>query len=559
MRMSYPSKWGISILGVCLSMIGSLAGAKVTARTLPASRVITGPNYEATVAGDGCLTNLRIGGEEFLAPGVSISRGSYFYYEGALKHTSVEQPEPHVIVARSDVASVRYEFSEEGMVWTVKNNREEAMPFFIVFATKVEAVMNEQNEMRKTVINEDWEKTTWFRGKGRLEIIGGTKQWGPWEGSHQVWEASLAPGEERRIELVAGLTSDEEALRIKQLEIPLVEKDLTVLSPRNWQVFQRQSREEGPIIISGRTRLEADEIEVRITGKSLTGKLPGEWRVLPFDKDSRSFSVAMSFPAGGWYCLEARSCKDGKIVAESTVEKFGVGEVFVGAGQSNSTNCGQFKTKQTSGMVSSFSGEHWQPADDPQPGPHDKTQGGSFWPAFGDAMAAKYGVPIGVATTGHGGTSVVQWQPDGELFSWTMTRIHQLAPMGFRALLWHQGESDVERSSEEYYGRLKEVILASKAVAGWEFPWFVAQVSYHNPDKPSFASTREAQERLWKEGVALEGPDTDQLTGDCRDYDGKGIHFSPKGLKIHGEMWAEKVAPYLDRILKETSGSVPAE
>jgi hypothetical protein len=53
----------------------------------------------------------------------------------------------------------------------------------------------------------------------------------------------------------------------------------------------------------------------------------------------------------------------------------------------------------------------------------------------------------------------------------------------------------------------------------------------------------------------MQGPDTDTLTGDNRDMDGKGIHFSPKGLKAHGEMWAEKVSAYLDQVL---AGEKPA-
>jgi len=190
-------------------------------------------------------------------------------------------------------------------------------------------------------------------------------------------------------------------------------------------------------------------------------------------------------------------------------------------------------------------------ADDPQPGVHDKSTKGSFWPAFGDAMAKKTNVPIGIATTGHGGTSTNLWQPGGELFSWTMTRIYQLGPLGFRALMWHQGESDTGMSSDEYERKLTNVILASKAAAGWDFPWFVAQVSYHNPNEPKFDSTRNAQKAIWDKGIALEGPDTDTLTGDFRDSGGRGIHLSPKGLTAHGQMWADKVGAYLDKVLAD--------
>ncbi|HEY6565657.1 MAG TPA: sialate O-acetylesterase, partial [Pirellulaceae bacterium] len=287
------------------------------------------------------------------------------------------------------------------------------------------------------------------------------------------------------------------------------------------------------------------------TGDSLSGPLPGTWQRLPIVASTGAFGAQFSLPAGGWYKLEVRALAAGQVVAESKVDEFGVGEVFVGAGQSNSTNCGQFRTQQTSGMVSSFSGSDWRLADDPQPGVADRSEGGSFWPAFGDAMYKRYHVPIGVATTGFGGTSVSQWQPDGDLFPWTMTRVEQLGPFGFRALLWHQGESDIEMASDEYYEKLKNVIQSSRARAGWQIPWFVAQTSYHNPEKLRHESVRSAQEKLWSDGIALPGPDTDTLTGQNRDMDGKGIHFSPTGLRAHGQMWAEKVSPYLDKALEQ--------
>ena len=121
--------------------------------------------------------------------------------------------------------------------------------------------------------------------------------------------------------------------------------------------------------------------------------------------------------------------------------------------------------------------------------------------------------------------------------------------MDFSALLWHQGESDVEMPSDEYYEKLRNIILSSRSQAGWYIPWFVAQASYHNPEKPRFDSVRNAQSKLWKEGIALQGPDTDTLTGDRRDLGGAGIHFSPKGLFEHGQLWTESVANYLDPLL----------
>jgi Carbohydrate esterase, sialic acid-specific acetylesterase len=326
---------------------------------------------------------------------------------------------------------------------------------------------------------------------------------------------------------------------------------ISIHSPREYQVFQRKTLAIGKVTLSGRVDGAADWVRAKLEGKPLKSKLSGDWQKIPFDAKARSFFLQTELPAGGWYKLTVEALQGDKVVGQSSVEHFGIGEVFVGAGQSNSTNSGEFPIQQSSGMVSSFSGSAWKIADDPQLGVADNSQGGSYYPAFGDILYEKYKVPIGIAATGYGGTSVNQWQPDQDLFKWMMTRVHQLGPGGFRAILWHQGESDVAMTVDEYHGKLKTIIEASKKAAGWEFPWFVAQVSYHNPDNPKHDSTRTAQAKLWEEGVAMEGPDTDMLVGDDRDFEGKGIHFSPKGLKAHGKMWAEKVSPYLDAILKE--------
>ena len=71
---------------------------------------------------------------------------------------------------------------------------------------------------------------------------------------------------------------------------------------------------------------------------------------------------------------------------------------------------------------------------------------------------------------------------------------------------------------------------------------------YNNPKEAKVASTRDAQKALWQSGIALEGPDTDTLTGDNRDKGGS-VHFSPKGLRAHGRMWADKVGVWLDKVL----------
>lgn len=507
--------------------------------------------YEAIIADDGCLTNLLIGGLEFFKSGIGSSRGSYLHQGEPLKLPQMEQPAENVVVAKSDRATIRYEFGADSMTWLVENNTAEPMKFFIIFDPEASP---ETAEIRGAVLSHEGPKSTWFRDKARLEIDGSTRFWGPWRGC-MMWDAALASHEKRRITFKMGTASEVEAAKMGLTTTPVVEEveqDLTLLSPKDFQVFQRQSQFRGRIIVSGRLKLECDAVVARLSGKSLEGqRLPDEWRPIPLEKQTRSFYAELPTPAGGWYVLQVRALKANQVVAKAVVDKFGVGEVFVGAGQSNCTNSGEERTTQTSGMVSSFSGTHWQLADDPQPGVHDKTQRGSFWPTFGDTMYAKFRVPIGVAVTGHGGTSVYAWKPRGELHNWMTTRICQLGPRGFRAVLWHQGEADVGGKPEDYALLLTSIIRASTVAAGWQFPWFVARVSYLSPERPASETTRAPQKKLWDLGVALEGPDTDTLTTAYRNNEGKGIHLNRKGLVAHGKMWADKVGDYLYKVLAE--------
>ena len=347
---------------------------------------------------------------------------------------------------------------------------------------------------------------------------------------------------------------------------------LMLTSPTEYQVFQRHTKNSGKVVISGRAGPQCDRVAARLSG---------DWTAVPLDRSSHTFRAELAAPAGGFYALSVRAYRGKTLLQETAVAHVGIGEVFVISGQSNSTNYGEERQQTRTRMVTTFSGEEWRLANDPQPGVQDSSNNGSFIPPFGDALYERLHVPIGVACVGHGATSVRQWLTKGErmrvepsmvrfvipagpgewastgqLFDVMMQRIRQLGPQGFRALLWHQGESDSNQKpghdipGEEYGRMLREVIAASRREAGWNFPWFVAQVSYNRPDQPTCVPVREAQSRLWREGIALEGPDTDQLTGDNRQNQGKGVHFSDKGLKAHGKLWVDKVGAWLDGVVK---------
>jgi len=354
--------------------------------------------------------------------------------------------------------------------------------------------------------------------------------------------------------------------------------ELALRSPLDWQVGQRQTRDAGKLPLRGE-RPAGAAIEWRVPGKPDDGALTPGWQKIFPGADENAFTAEITLPAGGWYRLEVRAVRGGEVVAAAAVEHVGIGEVFVIAGQSNSANHGEEKQVTRTGRIAAFDGTKWQPANDPQPGASGR--GGSFLPPFGDALAERCKVPVGIVATGVGATSVREWLPRGTRFphpptltdnvtqlpsgEWECkgiifanftTRLKQLGPRGFRAVLWHQGESDANQKDpartlpgELYRKFLEQLIHDSCREAGWEFPWFVAQVSYHTPDDPGSPDIRAAQQALWDSGLALAGPDSDALTGELRERGGKGVHFSGPGLREHAARWVEKVAPWLEQRL----------
>ncbi len=351
---------------------------------------------------------------------------------------------------------------------------------------------------------------------------------------------------------------------------------LRLSSPLEHQVIQRGSKDRGSIAIHGSGVAESATIEARV----VRDKQAAEWQRLPATFADGGFHATLEAPAGGWFRLEVRASDQGKVIAESAVDAVGIGEVFVVAGQSNSANHGEEKLATETGRVATSDGAKWRLAKDPQPGASGG--GGSFMPPLGDALATRFDVPVGFIACGIGATSVREWLPKGAAFphpptlesrvqrrpdgTWEskgeaydllVARMKAAGPAGFRAVLWHQGESDANQRDATrtlpgalYREYLERVIRDSRQAIGWQAPWMVAQASYHVPGDESSADIRAAQASLWKDGIALEGPDSDALKGELRENGGQGVHFSGKGQRAHAAAWERKIGPWLERTLK---------
>ncbi len=354
-----------------------------------------------------------------------------------------------------------------------------------------------------------------------------------------------------------------------------------------YQVIQRSNRKSTlvPIVCKSSTPWSSSErVEFRVLGS--TGSVE-DWTTININQAGDAIQAdqilqfGLEVPAGGWYRLEVRRRDAETIIATDCVEHFGVGELFVVAGQSNSANHGEEKQRTQTGRVVAFDGQQWHLANDPQPGASG--QGGSFMPPLGDLLSKQWDVPVGFIACGIGATSVREWLPkgstfpnpptiesrvkptaegnwesDGQAFEALVNRMRPLGRHGFRAVLWHQGESDANQrdpsrtlEGKQYREYLGTIIRQSRQEIQWEAPWFVARVSYHGPSDEGSPDIRDAQASLSNEGLALAGPDSDALKGALRERNGQGIHFSGEGLREHAARWAEKIAPWLEKQLAD--------
>ncbi len=331
-----------------------------------------------------------------------------------------------------------------------------------------------------------------------------------------------------------------------------------VRTPQERQVFQRTERalNQVPVEVvapSGIGRLVASARPTAGGAELAHAELEKQPGGSP--DSTSSFKAKLALPAGGWYRLAISVDGIAGPVELAHVERFGVGEVFVVAGQSNSANCGEVKIPSQDDRVSAFDGQSWSLAADPMPGVQDQSDGGSPWPSCGKLLVAAWDVPVAFASCGFGGTSMAQWQKEAApvrgvkapLYAALLQRTKALGSV--RAILWHQGESDASAgtSAVEYAAGFRALRDALTKDLGSSPNWVVANVSFlPDGEKTRMDAVRAAQATLWKEKVALQGPDTDDLLGPMRHSQDK-IHFSLAGLEAHAKRWAERLVALFPR------------
>ena len=270
----------------------------------------------------------------------------------------------------------------------------------------------------------------------------------------------------------------------------LIFSQITISSPVLRQVFQRDLSNKASLTITGSYSQPVDVIQAKLTSIKTGQGTDIDWTTISPNPLGGIFKGTLSVK-GGWYKLEVRGTLAGKVVGNiSTIDKVGIGEVFVIAGQSNAGGSSLLETNETGATddrvncANFISPRTYYPdfpflhADLNQFSIIEFSQlkktaaigptglGPYYWGKVGDALSAKLNVPIMFFNTGWAGASVRVWRESAENptvgvpsdFQFDNTNNNRYVPgypysnlsavlsyyginLGVRAVLWMEGET----------------------------------------------------------------------------------------------------------------------
>jgi uncharacterized repeat protein (TIGR01451 family) len=311
-------------------------------------------------------------------------------------------------------------------------------------------------------------------------------------------------------------------------------------------VFQRNIYNEAVVSIAGVAPANVTTVEARFVPLAIGQGNVTPWTKLDVLPHSSSFRGQLTVTAGS-YRLDVRAKAGTSLLAEAQVNRVGVGEVFVIAGQSNvyggferattavedRVSCVDFRQDSLSEQLLplQFSHVSYGTSIGPSQPPH-------LWGLLGDKLVQRLNVPVLFLGAALGGTSSTQWQQSAAGNIGTtqnpavyrrlgVALLHYVSRTGARAVLWHQGESDLTTDTQTYFSNISYVIEKSRQqLGGYSIPWVVSRVSYINGQtNPGVIA---AQNRLIAEvSNVFAGPATDSIVGPQNRPD--NIHMQGEG------------------------------
>jgi hypothetical protein len=359
--------------------------------------------------------------------------------------------------------------------------------------------------------------------------------------------------------------------QVKPASVSTVGSITGLTDPLTRMVVQRRDDNVGLILFAGTYSGNVDSFQASSSLQAGMSGIPLGWTFLiDVSIVDGHFLGGLRQPAGGFYNLQVRPVYRGQPGAVVLISTVGVGEVFITAGQSNTTNWGSptgflpnplvscFGDGYLAGTDPAYPGSFWRYGVDPQPA-LDSSNGGSVWPTMASDLAGALNVPIGLYAVGLGGSAISDWLPDYSyilgspsnppisLFGRLTNAITYFNERGgVRAILWDQGESDYyDQTSELVYGAsLAYIINQSRARTNVPVKWMVAVAATPLTDTLNQRLQIElAQASVVDNFLTFPGPNSDSIGLPFRNYlDGLPVHFNAPGLVLLGGYWAIYIA-----------------
>ncbi len=368
------------------------------------------------------------------------------------------------------------------------------------------------------------------------------------------------------------------------------EAQISITFPVERIVFQRDNSNKATVQISGNYYQAVDRIEAKLT--PVNGGNTVDWT--PMSQLSNGFFSGSVSVSGGWYKLEVRGISGGNTINAPAVERVGVGEVFVIAGQSNAqgitdsrvtppepsddrVNIGN-ASNYTTGISSQDPTFYMYNSNTlPTPAypliPSFKKLSANdriapigltawYWGRLGDMLAQRLNVPILFYNAGFASTTANNWRESSEgkrtqnryctscgedsffpagypYNNLKNTLNYYVSLTGVRSVLWHQGEADdftMQTSTASYVNDLTAVIQKSRQDLGFnQLSWVVSRVSYNS--QKTWQPVINAQNQIISSVANVyAGPSTDNIDiprlGPPAD-----VHFTGNGLPAVAEAW----------------------
>ncbi|WP_435357185.1 T9SS type A sorting domain-containing protein [Emticicia sp. SJ17W-69] len=348
---------------------------------------------------------------------------------------------------------------------------------------------------------------------------------------------------------------------------------LSVSFPTNRMVFQRNNENFGFINIMGNYTQSLDKIEAKLTPIAAGQGVATDWLLVQANPKAGYFAGKIQ-GQGGWYKMEIRGVKNDVVLKIITIEKVGIGEVFIALGQSNAQGISDSGAKGAEddrvNTVNFFNENGTVPenlnfvqlSQNVDIAPHGT--GPWCYGELGDRLVKRLNVPVMFFNAGFLGVSVINWRESAEglpTFNFVLdvggrfqynfgipysnlknTLNYYGSLLGVRSLLWNQGETDNSPnrlSADVYADNLQKVIDISRKDFDNDLTWMVTRTSltYLTPSNPEIIGGQNKVINQAGNNV-FAGPLTDNLQIPRPD----NVHFKNvppdnMGLSILAENW----------------------